>query len=66
MQLRHDPTPHLTLRGWKARARSPFRSREKNVLDFPSYRSGHFTNYEDDLGLSGFNLKWHSSIMSVS
>jgi hypothetical protein len=27
---------------------------------------GVYTNYEDDLGSSGFNLKWHFSIMSVS
>src|SRR6266851_4736761 len=37
---RHDPTPRLTHRGWKARKYLLFRSREKNVLDFSSYRSG--------------------------
>jgi hypothetical protein len=37
----HDPTPRLTHGGWKARKYLPFRSREKNLLDFPSYRTGH-------------------------
>ena len=41
---RHDTTPRLTHRGWKARKYLSFRSREKNVLDFSSYRSGFFVN----------------------
>src|SRR5690242_9074688 len=38
-KIRHDPTPRLTHRGWKARKYLSFRSREKNVLDFSSYEA---------------------------
>jgi hypothetical protein len=35
------PNPRLTHRGWKVNEYLSFRSREKNVLDFSSYRPGH-------------------------
>ena len=40
---RHDPTPRLT-QGLEGKDIFSFRSKEKNVLDFSSYRSGCFAN----------------------
>jgi len=42
---RHEPTPRLTHKGLESKGNTfSFQSREKNVLDFSSYRSGDSTS----------------------
>src|SRR5262249_19236868 len=41
---RHHPTPRLTHRAGRQGNIFSFRSRDKNILDIPSYRSGHIAS----------------------